>query len=96
MSKSTCLALLVCINLIMLTAIVLFSHSPPTAMAQGTSLAGDYVAVTGEIQDQHDALYLIDVRNRMLHVLYFDRGQKSLRWAASRDLENDFRHNRGG
>ena len=96
MRQSTCLALLVCLNLIMLTAVVLFSYSSPAAVAQGTSLAGDYMVVAGEIQDQHDALYMIDVRNRMLHVLYFDRGQKTLRWAASRDLENDFRHNRGG
>ncbi|GAG00858.1 unnamed protein product, partial [marine sediment metagenome] len=39
--------------------------------------------------------YIIDVRNRLLHVLYFERGTKSLRYAGSRDLEQDFRHNRG-
>jgi hypothetical protein len=94
MSKTTCLSLLVCVNLILLTAIVLCSYSPPAAYAQGTSLAGDYLVVAGEIQDQHDALYLIDLRNRLLHVLYFDRGTRRLRYAASRDLELDFRHNR--
>jgi hypothetical protein len=94
MSKNTCLALLVCLNLALLTGIVLCSYSPPAAFAQGTSLAGDYMLVAGEIQDQHDGLYIIDVRNRILHVLYFDRGTKSLRYAGARDLEQDFRHNR--
>jgi hypothetical protein len=95
MNKKTCLSFLVCINLVLLTAILLCSYSPPTAYAQGTSLAGDYVVVAGEIQDQHDALYMIDLRTRILHVLYYDRGTKSLRYAAWRDLEQDFRHNRG-
>ena len=94
MSKNTWLSMLVCLNLMLLTGILLCTYSPPTAYAQGTSLAGDYMAVSGEIQDQHDALYIIDVRNRVLHVLYFDRGTKSLRYAGARDLEQDFRHNR--
>ena len=94
MSKKTYLSLLVCVNLVLLTAIVLCSYSPPAAYAQGTSLAGDYMVVCGEIQDQHDGLYIIDLRNRLLHVLYFDRGTRRLRYAASRDLELDFRNNR--
>jgi hypothetical protein len=95
MGKNTFLSLLVCVNLALLTALVLSSYSPPAAYAQGTSLASDYMIVAGEIQDQHDALYIIDLRTRILHVLYFERGQRQLRWAASRDLEQDFRHNRG-
>ncbi len=95
MRKNTWLSLLLCLNLVLLTGIVLVTYSPPTAYAQGTSLAGDYMVVAGEIQDQHDALYIIDVRNRILHVLYYDRGRKALRYAGARDLEQDFRHNRG-
>lgn len=95
MSKTTCVSLLVCLNLVLLTGIVLCSYSPPTALAQGTSLANDYMVVTGEIQDQHDALYIVDLRNRLLHVIYYDRGRRLLQYAASRDLEQDFRNNRG-
>jgi len=95
MNKNTWLSLLICVNLMLLTAIVLCSYSPPTAYAQATSLASDYMVVAGEIQDQHDALYIVDVRNRILHVLYYERGMKRLRYAASRDLEQDFRYNRG-
>ena len=94
MSKNTWLSLLLCLNLALLTGIVLCAYSPPAAYAQGTSLAGDYMVVAGEIQDQHDALYIIDVRNRILHVLYYERGRKTLRYAGARDLEQDFRHNR--
>jgi hypothetical protein len=94
MHKTTWLSLLVCVNLVLLTGIVLCSYSPPTAYAQGTSLASDYLVVAGEIQDEHDALYILDLRDRLLHVLYFDRGTKTLRHAATRDLERDFRHNR--
>jgi hypothetical protein len=93
MRKHTWLSLLLCLNLILLTALVLCAYSPPAAYAQGTSLAGDYMVVAGEVQDQHDALYIIDLRNRLLHVLYFERGTKRLRYAATRDLEQDFRHN---
>ncbi len=95
MNKNTCIALLVCLNMILLTGIALVSTSPPAAIAQSTSLANDYLLVAGEIQDQYDGLYIIDVRNRMLHALYFDRGRRGLRYAGSRDLEQDFRHNRG-
>ena len=95
MNKTTCLSLLVCLNLVLLTAILLCSYSVPTAYAQGTSLAGDYMVVAGEIRDQHDALYIIDVRNRILHVLYFELGTRQLRYAGARDLEQDFRRNRG-
>lgn len=96
MSKNACLTLLICVNLILLTALVLCASAPPAAYAQSTSLAGDYMAVAGEIQDEFDGLYIIDVRTHILHALYFDRGQRQLRYAGSRDLEQDFRHNRGG
>ena len=95
MRRSTVIAALVCLNLMLLTGIVLSSYSLPPAYAQTAGLATDYLVVAGEIQDEHDAIYLVDIRNRMLHVLYFDRGQRQLRWGASRDLEQDFRYNRG-
>ena len=95
MNKNTWLAALICLNLMLATGLVVCSYSLPAANAQVASLAQDYMLVAGEIQDQHDALYIIDVRNRLLHVIYYDRGAKQLRYAGSRDLERDFRHNRG-
>ena len=96
MKKSTLLSMLVCLNMLLLTAIVLRSYSLPTAVAQGTGLAGNYVVVAGEIQDGYDAVYLIDLQSRFLHAFYYDRGTRSLRHGGFRDLERDFRNRPGG
>ncbi len=94
MNKRRCIALLVCLNVALLCGIVLSTTSPTAAFAQGTGLAGNYMTVTGEVRDQYDALYLIDMRPRVLHAFYFDIGTKRLRYADSRDLERDFRNNK--
>jgi hypothetical protein len=92
-NKTTWLSLLVCVNLVLLTGIVVFGVPPQAAWAQGTGLAGNYLLVTGQIQSQFDALYLIDLHERTLHTFYFDKGTNDLRWAGYRDLERDFRNN---
>ena len=94
MSKSTCVALLVCVNLMLLTALCLASYSLPTAAAQGTGLAGNYMAVTGQIQDHYDALYVVDLRERTMHAFYWDKGRRQLVYSDWRDLDRDFRNNR--
>jgi hypothetical protein len=93
MTKTTWIAALLCVNLVLLTAAILIAVPPKTALAQGTGLAGNYLVVSGQIQSQFDALYLIDLRERTLHVFYFVRGSRDLRWAGYRDLERDFRNN---
>ncbi len=92
MTRATWLTVLVCVNLALLTAIVVFAVPPQAALAQGTSLAGNYMIVAGQIQQQFDALYLIDLRERTLHIFYFMKGSNDLRWAGYRDLERDFRN----
>ena len=96
MRKSTLLSMLVCLNMLLLTAVVLRSYSLPTAAAQGTGLAGNYVVVAGEIQDGYDAVYLIDLQSRYLHAFFYDRGTNSLKHGGLRDLERDFRNRAGG
>lgn len=94
MSRNHWLAVLVCANLVLATALFLFAAPPPpAALAQGTGLAGNYLIVTGEIQDAFDAIYLLDMRARALHAFYFRRGTNELKWAGYRNLELDFRHN---
>jgi hypothetical protein len=93
-SKQRWLALLICVNLVLLTAIVLVGTTPPVARAQGTGLAPNYMMVAGEIQDQHDALYVIDVKDRVLFAFEFDRTDRTLVPRDARDLERDFRRNR--
>ena len=92
MHKNTWFSLLVCVNLALLTGIILFSYSPPAALAQGTGLAQNYMMVAGEIQNEHDALYIIDVRSRTIHAFIYDRGKKALFYSDSRELDRDFRN----
>ncbi len=94
MKRNITISLLICVNLILFTSIVFFSYSLPEANAQSTSLANDYMVVAGEIQDGYDALYMLDGRTRLLHVFYYDRGTRMLKYAGWRDLERDFRNNR--
>lgn len=96
MHRNSWFALLVCVNLVLLTGIILATSAPRTAYAQGAGLAGDYLVVSGEIQDQFDALYLLDLRERTLHTFYFVKGTRNMEYGGFRVLEADFRHNRGG
>ncbi len=89
--KSTWLAALVCVNLVLLTALVVLGRPPRAAVAQGAGLGGNYLLVAGQVQSQFDALYLLDLRERALHVFYFERGARELKYGGFRDLERDFR-----
>ncbi len=94
MNRNTWLAALLCVNLVLVTAIVFVGTTPRAAQAQGIGLADNYLLVAGEIQDGFDALYVIDTSQRTLHSFYFRRGTKDIVWAGYRLLERDFRHNR--
>jgi hypothetical protein len=95
MNKRTGLSALICLNVVLATAIAVIAWpAPVSAHAQAAGLAGNYLAVTGEIQDQFDALYVLDVRARTIHAFTYDRGNKQLSYIAWRDLERDFRNNR--
>ena len=93
MTKTTWLTLLVCVNLVLATAIVIFGVPPRPAAAQVAGMAGNYVIVSGRVQSDFDALYVLDLRERILHVFYFIRGGRDMDWAGYRDLERDFRNN---
>lgn len=94
MNKKLCIGLLACANLVLFTGIVLFSTSPPAAYAQPTGLNSNYMMVAGEIQNKYDALYIIDLRTRLLHAFYVDKSNQKFVYADTRDLERDFRNNR--
>jgi len=94
MNKSMWLTLLVCVNLVLLTTVIIVGTTPKAAYAQGIGLADNYLMVAGEIADNHDALYVIDMRERTLHTFQFRRGSADLEYAGFRMLEQDFRNNR--
>ncbi len=94
MNKTAWLTLLICVNLILLTALIFVGTSPRPAAAADTGLADKYLVVAGEIQDDRDALYMIDMQERTLHAFFFRRGTRDLQYGGYRLLEQDFRHNR--
>ena len=92
MKKDRWIAALVCANVALLAGLALATTSLKSAFAQGTGLGANYMAVTGEVQDQFDALYVVDMKNHILHAFQFDRGRKQLDYVDSRDLRRDFRN----
>lgn len=94
MNKRTWISLLICVNAALLTGIVLAATSPPTALAQATGLSGNYLAVCAQVQNQFDALYVIDMQSKRLHAFLWDKGRQQLDYASSRDLRADFRNDR--
>ncbi|MGE0479933.1 MAG: hypothetical protein AB7Q17_05610 [Phycisphaerae bacterium] len=95
MNKSSWIAALACLNLGLLAGVVLYSLPANTAFAQETPApaVGGFVVVTGEIQDEYDALYVIDLSTRRLHAFMYDKTGKHLAFTSSRDLDRDFRNN---
>jgi hypothetical protein len=95
MSKRSVLVLLVGLNLVLLGALILSVYSPPAAYAQAPGRSGDYLLVSGRVQAAYDAVYLFDLRNRLLHVFRAGPGQPiNVFPVDTRDLSRDFR--RGG
>lgn len=92
MDKRTIVAVLIGLNLILGTALVLTTVTPPVAQAQVPGgLADNYLLVAGEVQDEWDAVYLIDRQARVLHGFSYDRARKSLIHTDARSLTEDFR-----
>ncbi|MBN2446567.1 MAG: hypothetical protein JXO22_07575 [Phycisphaerae bacterium] len=92
MGKRFWVSLLVCVNLALLTGIMLVSSSPPMALAQDAGLGGNYLIVTAEIMSSFDGIFVLDVKRRVLHSFFYDRGPDKLVYAGYRDLETDFRN----
>ncbi|MFO0973721.1 MAG: hypothetical protein U1A27_09825 [Phycisphaerae bacterium] len=94
MSKRGLIVLLVGLNMVLATTLVLISGGLPAAYAQAAPLAANYLMVSGVIQQSHDALYIIDLANRDLHVFEVDRTTRRLFHRDVRDLLQDFRGGR--
>jgi hypothetical protein len=93
MTKRALIVLLVGVNLVLLATLVLASWRLPAAYAQPAPLAQNYVMVSGQINDQSDALYVVDVSQRRLHAFIPNRdiNNRKIFYAGYRDLQRDFR-----
>ena len=92
MDKRFWVAALICLNLVLLTGILLLTYSPPVAYAQEAGLHGNYLIVSGSIQSDFDGLYVVDLKTKRLHAFYYERARDQLLYAGDRDLEADFRN----
>lgn len=93
MTKRAIVVFLVGVNLILLATLILAGWRLPSAYAQGVPMASNYLMVAGEIRDGTDALYVVDLEQRRLHVFVPNNDQNNRRVVHRRfrDLEQDFR-----
>ncbi len=96
MTRQSLLVILVAVNLLLLAGLILSTYTPPVAYAQAPGRAGDYLLVSGQISNSHDVVYLLDLRNRLLHVFRATQGQPiNFVPVDTRELARDFRPARG-
>jgi hypothetical protein len=93
MRRNQWIAALACLNVALAVGLLLAAYRPPSALAQATGLSGNYLAVAGEIRDQYDALFIIDLKNRLLHAFMYDQSKRRLLPPDTRSLERDLRNN---
>ena len=91
MLRRTLFVLLLGVNLALVAAMLLITPGPPAAHAQAVAQGGNYIMVTGKVMDDYDALYLVDLNTRTLHVMTIDPTQRRLQYRGYRSLVADFR-----
>ncbi len=88
--RNILLIFLIILNFILAGAVVYKMTSSKPAFAQPIGLSGNYIMVSGAILGKHaDAVYIIDLENRKLHALYYDRADREITYHGSRDLVKD-------
>ena len=97
MKRNVLLGGLLMLNIGLLLGLVSATAPPKSAMASmlqdaAPGLSSNYMVVSGEVQDQFDALYVLDVKTRALYAFVWDRGARQFQLKAARDLQRDFRN----
>ena len=91
--KQIIIVALVCLNVSLLVALV-FGIGTPAAEAQVIGGGTNYIMITGDIRQDYDAIYIVDLGKRQLAGLKFDKkgGLKGghLVMSGIRNLPRDF------
>jgi hypothetical protein len=87
--KKAIIVTLVCVNVALLAAMVLVSNVPP-AYGQSVRGATDYMVVTGHIQSEFDAMYVLDTGARRLVPIRMNQTTKKMEVWKGRRLVMDF------
>jgi hypothetical protein len=81
---------LIVLNVILAIAVTLTFFNIPQAKAQPMGLSGNFLMVSGAILGSTaDIVYLIDLENRQLQAIYYDRASDRVTSVGARDLIRD-------
>ena len=88
--KQFIIVTLICVNLALVAALVFHSTASP-AQAQVRGGGADYLMLTARVDENNDAVYVIDLGNRRMLAWFYDKSTDRLRPLPGRRLEDDFR-----
>ena len=93
--KTTVIVLLVCLNVGLLGTLVFQAMPQANAQASGTAAQAvrpNYLMITGHVEQNEDAIYIIDVNSGKMLGWEFDHDNRRLEQIRlGRDLTKDFR-----
>ena len=90
--KKLLIVALVCVNVCLLLTLIAgegFLRKAEAQPLEGALLQNNYIMLTGQIQQNNDAVYIIDMANRRLGVWQMDSAAKRLSRMAVRNLRTD-------
>ena len=90
--KKLAIIALVCVNVALLALVL--GRALPEARAQTVRGASNYLLTTGQIENDYDVVYVMDLSKRQLKAWQFDRTKKKLQILRGRDLVKDFKGRR--
>jgi len=86
--KKTLIVTLLCVNAVMLLALILYSTEQP---AFGQVAGADYLVVTARAAREWDAVYVLDLSTRRLVAVRLDQNRRRITpFGGVRDLTRDF------
>jgi hypothetical protein len=91
--KKAIVTALLCINIALGAALVL--SSTPRATGQAVFRQTDYLAATGVIERDYDALWVIDLAKQRMAAFKLDRARRKMVGSKGRRLANDFQERSG-
>ncbi|MBT3198864.1 MAG: hypothetical protein HN350_03015 [Phycisphaerales bacterium] len=91
--KKAIIAVLVCVNVGLLMALILGVGAPKANAYQGSLMPNNTIMMTGQIRENEDAIYIIDMATEKLAAFEFQRkgNVRSMRPMGTRDLTLDLK-----
>lgn len=84
------LVFLLCLNAVLLSAVIV-SHAPgPQAYAQVAGVGADYILVPGKLRYSQQIVWVVSPSNSLLTNCVFDINRQSLEFAEVVDMSDDF------